>query len=264
MPVLINTSLSFRGVDAYLENTEVQSLGFSDLWTIGIWLKPREDLPRERLAQLHHRALLHLQGKTHKNEILIWADRITTTDPDVIHVENWNHTGERVRITRFNAAQERDHWRHFSVFWDGSNLIGWDNGVELPDIHETLSGTGSFIMEDPVASGGRSIRLGAAYSGIAYAPQVPLTTWSGLMGAVAIWNTGVTGTELATVVSGGFGFDLTTNSGIYTSSANLVHWWRLGADSADIGADYAIAASGINMGVNATITGTEAIVVDSP
>jgi hypothetical protein len=119
-------------------------------------------------------------------------------------------------------------------------------------------------MEDPIGSGGRSVRLGAAYSGIAGAVEVPLTAWSGLMGPVAIWNTAVTGSELRTVYSGGFGLDLTTNSGNYTSSANLVRWWRPGADSTDIGKDYTTTVTGINVGVNATITGTSEIVVDSP
>ncbi len=264
MVVLTNVSLRFKGVDAYLENIIQQSLGFANLWTISIWLKPFEDLPRDKLAQINHRTLLHLKSAAHKNEILIWADRITNTDPDVIHVENWNKRGERIRVTRFNMAQQRNQWRNFSCFWDGSNLIGWDNGVELSDIHETFSGTEGFLMEDPVASAGRSVRLGAAYSGIAGAVELPLTSWSGLMGPVAIWNTEVTGTELATVVSGNFGIDLTTNSGIYTSSANLVHWWRPGADAADIGNDYAVVVSGINVGVDATITGTNEIVVDSP
>lgn len=264
MAVLTNVSLRFKGVDAYLENTVRQSLGFGNLWTISLWLKPFEDLPREKLTQINHRTLLHLKGAAHKNEILIWADRITDTSPDVIHVENWNCRGERVRITRFNMAQQRNEWRNFSVFWDGTNLIGWDNAIEISDTHETLSGTGGFLMEDPVASAGRSVRIGAAYSGIAAAVELPLSTWSGLMGPVAIWNTGVTDQELGVVVSGNFGLDLATNSGTYTSSANLVHWWRVGADSADIGADYATTVTGINVGDAATISGTNEIVVDSP
>jgi hypothetical protein len=119
-------------------------------------------------------------------------------------------------------------------------------------------------MEDPVASAGRSVRIGAAYSGIAAAVELPLSAYSGIMGPVAIWNAGVTDQELATVVSGAFGIDLTTNSGIYTSSANLVHWWRLGADDTDLGKDYNITVSGINVGDDATISGTNEIVVDSP
>ncbi len=264
MVVLTNVALRFKGVDAYLENAIRQSLGFANLWTISIWLKPFEDLPREKLTQINHRTLLHLKGTTHKNEVLIWADRITNTEPDVIHVENWNSRGERIRVTRFNMVQQRNEWRNFSVFWDGSVLIGWDNGVEITDIHETISGVDGFEMADSVASAGRSVRLGAAYSGIATAVELPLSTWSGILGSVAIWNTGVTGQELGTVVSGNFGIDLITNSGTYTSSANLVHWWRLGADSTDIGKDYTTTVSAINIGDNATITGTNEIVVDSP
>lgn len=264
MPILTNVSLKFKGVDAFLEKVMRQKLGIANLWTISIWLKPFEDLIREKLPVLNHRTLLHLKGSSHRNEILIWADRITNVKPDVITVENWDKKGDRLRITRFNMAQKRLEWRNFSVSWDGSNLIGWNNGFQITDIHETFLGTNTLAMEDLVASGGRGVRVGAAYSGIAGAVIVPLTTWSGLLGSIAIWDSQVTGSELREAVSGTFGFDLTTNSGTYQSSANLIHWWRLGADNTDIGRDFTVTSGLINIGDDATISGINSIVTDSP
>jgi hypothetical protein len=265
--VLTNVSLQFNGTSEYLENAIRQTQGVANLWTITLWLKPFETLSLFDAAGVptykpDGKALLHIKGLTHRNEVLIWGDRIeNSTTEEFIVVENWDNKGDRIRITRFNMAQKRNEWRNFSCAWNGNNLIAWDNGLEITDYSETLSGTGSFIMEDPTASGRqRSVRIAAAYSGTASTLDGPrIITYSGLLGPVGVWNSLLTGLELGEVASGTFGIDLSTNSGTYTSSANLVHWWRLGGDSADIGADY---AGAVNLGVNATVTGTN-IVVDS-
>jgi hypothetical protein len=179
-------------------------------------------------------------------------------------VENWDESAKRIRITRFNMAQKRKEWRLFSCAWDGNNLIAWDNGLEIADYSETLSGTGSFIMSDTTVSGKqRGTRLAVAYTGTAQSLDGPrIVAYSGLLGPIGVWDEVLDGLELGEIASGTFGLDLTTNSGTYTSSANLQHWWRPGADASDIGKDYAL-TNNIDVGVDATVTGTN-IVVDSP
>lgn len=270
MPILTNVSLQFDGKgNEFLENAFRQTMGVANLWTITIWMKPLETpsvfdpISGQPQFKPDGKAFFHLKGVTHRNEVLIWGERIeNSTNEEYIFVENWDDTAKRIRITRFNMAQKRQEWRNFSCAWNGENLIAWDNGIELPDISETLSGTGSFVMEDPTASGRlRSVRIAAAYSGISASLDGPrIVTYSGLMGPIGMWDEVLDATELGEIASGTFGFDLTTDSGTYTSSANLQHYWRLGADSADIGADY---AGDINVGVDSTVTGVN-IVVDSP
>ena len=269
MPVLTNVSLQFDGKNEYLENAFRQTQGIANLWTITLWMKPFETSPLfdpisgQPLFKPDGKTLLHIKGVTHHNEILIWGERINdSTHEECIVVENWGSDGKRIRITRFNLAQKRKEWRNFSCAWDGSNLIAWDNGIELADLSETLSGTGSFLMQDSTAQGRlRSVRIGAAYSGIAASNEGPrLITYSGLLGPFGVWDEVLDGAELRALTSGSFGADLTVNSGTYTSSANLQHWWRLGADDTDIGADY---AGTINVGDDATVTSGN-IVVDSP
>jgi len=269
MPILTNVSLKFDGKDEFLENAFRQAMGVANLWTITIWMKPLEvpslfDDEGRQLFRPDGRSLFHLKGLTHRNEVLIWGERIeNSTNEEFIMVENYNTDSKRIRITRFNMAQKRQEWRLFSCAWDGSNLVAWDNGLEITDFSETFSGTGSFIMQDPTASGRpRSIRIANAYSGIAASLDGPrLVSYSGLLGPVGMWDERLDSLEIGEIASGTFGFDLTTDSGTYSSSANLQHWWRLGADAADIGKDYAPAGN-IDVGVDATVTGTN-IVVDS-
>ncbi len=272
MVILTNVSLQFDGKgNEFLENAFRQTQGIANLWTITIWMKPLETSsvfdPISGLPKFKPdgKALLHIKGVTHHNEVLIWGERIeNSTNEEYIFVENWDNDNKRIRITRFNMAQKRQEWRNFSCAWNGFNLIAWDNGIELSDISETLSGTGSFIMADPTISGRqRSVRIGAAYSGISASLDGPrIITYSGFLGPIGVWNEVVDAVELGEIASGTFGFDLSTNSGTYSSSANLQHWWRLGADQADIGKDYAPVGD-INVLVDSIITGTN-IVVDSP
>ena len=271
MSILTNVSLQFDGKNEHLENAFRQTMGIANLWTITIWIKPKEtpsvfDLSGQPLFKPDGKGLLHIKGLTHHNEVLIWGDRIKdSVNEEFIVVENWNADGSRVRVTRFNMAQKRQEWRLFSCAWNGSNLIAWDNGIRLTDVHETVSGTGSFIMEDPTMSGrSRALRLGVAYTGSPFTLEDPrLVSWSGLIGPIGVWNTVLGDLELGAIASGTFAYDLSSNSGTYTSSGSLTHWWRLGADSAYIGKDYAPAGGNINIGVDATVTGTN-IVVDSP
>lgn len=272
MPILTNVSLQFDGKTEYLENAFQQAIGIANLWTITIWIKPKETpsvftTSGQPLFKPDGKALLHLKGIGHRNEVLIWGDRIKdSTSEEFIVVENWNADAGRIRVTRFNMAQKRQEWRLFACAWDGSNLHAWDNGIKLTDTYDTVSGTGSFIMEDPTTSGrARALRLGVAYTGVPYTLEDPrLVSWSGMIGPVGVWNTVLGDLELGAIASGTFAYDLSTNSGTYTSSGTLVHWWRLGADSTDIGKDYAPTGDkSINIGVDATVTGTN-IVVDSP
>lgn len=267
MPILTNVSLEFDGVDEYLENAIRQAQGIADLWTITLWMQPFEvpsvfDKDGNQKFKPDGRGLFHLKGSSHRNEVLIWGERIeNSTNEEFIMVENYDQDAKRIRITRFNMAQKRKEWRNFSCAWDGSNLIAWDNGIEVTDINQTISGSGSFIMTEPTESGKqRSVRIGNAYSGIAASLDGPrLVSYSGLLGPVGMWDEVLDGLELGEIASGTFGFDLTTDSGTYTSSANLAHWWRLGADVDDVGFDY---EGTINVGDDATISGLN-VVVDS-
>ena len=271
MPILTNVSLQLDGKTQHLENALRQSIGIANLWTITIWIKPKETpsvfdaISGDPLFKPDGKGLIHIKGLTHHNEVLIWGDRVKdSTSEEFITVENWDSGGSRVRISRFNLAQKRQEWRLFSCAWDGSNLLAWDNGAPLTDFNETISGIGSFLMEEPSSyHRQRSVRIGVAYTGVPFTLESPhLVSWSGMLGPVGIWNTVLGDLELGAITSGTFAYDLSSNSGTYTSSASLQHWWRLGADSADIGKDY-VSFGEIDLGINATVTGHN-IITDSP
>ena len=81
MAVLTTVSLQFDGRFERLEHAIRKAQGIANLWTITIWMKPFEttsvfDQDGNALFEPDGRALLHFKGATHRNEILIWGERI--------------------------------------------------------------------------------------------------------------------------------------------------------------------------------------------
>ncbi len=254
MAVTNTVALQFDGLENRLEGEANQAMGFANLWTICFWLKPTLYAPQA--AQDDHHALFHLKGTTRRGEILIWGAKLeNAAQEEEIHVELWDEFGKRLRVTRFNTIQKRNEWRHFSCVWNGTNLIAYDQGLPVTDQFTSISGDAG--MSEP--TGGRSLRVGDLLEDTG--PS--LAAWSGILGHIGIWNDELGPTEFGPLVSGGFSFDLLADSGLYTSSANLVHYWKPGDDFPNVGYDY---AGNINLasGTNATATGINSVVLDQP
>ncbi|MBD3261018.1 MAG: hypothetical protein GF334_04950 [Candidatus Altiarchaeales archaeon] len=252
MAITNNVALQFNGVDERLEQDAASAFGIANLWTISLWLKPIADVPEE--ASADHHALLHVRGNNPRSEILIWGAKIEGYQEEEIYVELNSELGQQLRITRFNLVQKRNEWRHFSCVWDGTNLIAYDQGLLVQDYSTIVSGNG--LQTEP--TGGRSIRVGDHFR-----TGPSLAAWSGTLGHIGIWDTALGPAEFGPIISGGFGFDLSTTSGAYTSSAKLVHYWKPGDDFPFVGQDL-VGTLDIASGTNATATGVNNVVMDQP
>lgn len=253
MAVTNTVALRLSG-DERLES-DTLPMGFANLWTMSFWLKPLLHLPEPITTD--HKVIAHLRGATKRGEVLIWGARIEgSVYEEEIYVELSDSSGQRMRVIRFNSAQKRDEWRNFSCVWDGTSLIAYDQGLLIEDMAVIQSG-GNNIMDEP--AGGRRLRVGDLIEDTG--PQ--LTGWSGIVGHIGIWNTPLGPGEFGPVISGGFSFDLSTNSGEYTSSANLVHWWKPGDDFPNVGQDYAGEVT-LTSGAGATATGINNVITDYP
>jgi hypothetical protein len=86
--------------------------------------------------------------------------------------------------------------------------------------------------------------------------------FNGRIHSVAIWDTDVSAARTLIFNNGAAELDLLTDTGAYTYSSNLQHWWRLGLDSTDIGKDHG--ATPIDVDVNALNISAADIVADYP
>jgi hypothetical protein len=247
-------SLQLNGVDERLESLSLP-MGFANLWTMSFWIKPTQFLPEPVTS--NNRVLAHLKGATRRGEVLIWGAKIEgAVLEEEIYVELSDSAGRRMRVVRFNSAQKRSEWRQFSCVWNGTSLIAYNQGLLITDMSVIQSG-GNGTMDDP--TGGRILRVGDLIEDTG--PS--LAGWSGTIGHISIWDSALGPAEYGPLISGGFGFDLLTNSGTYTSSANLVHWWKPGDDFPNVGIDYAGDIT-LTSGTNATATGINNVVTDFP
>jgi hypothetical protein len=254
MTVTNTVALQLNGVDERLESLSLP-MGFANLWTMSFWLKPTQFLPEP--LSTDHKVLAHLRGTTRRGEVLIWGARIEGAKyEEEIYVELGDSNGARLRIIRFNTVQKRNEWRNFSCVWDGTSLIAYDQGLLIQDMLVIQSG-GNDTMNEP--AGGRILRVGDLIEDTG--PS--LAAWSGIVGHIGVWNTDIQPNEFGALISGGFGYDLLTNSGTYSSSANLVHWWKPGDDFPNVGRDYAGEVS-LTSGTNATATGINNVITDNP
>jgi hypothetical protein len=80
---------------------------------------------------------------------------------------------------------------------------------------------------------------------------------------MAIWNEVLDVTELVEIFTHGSSIDLRESVGSYTSPSNLQHYWKLGADSDDIGQDYGNGTA-IDVDANASNIAKEDVVGDAP
>jgi hypothetical protein len=81
----------------------------------------------------------------------------------------------------------------------------------------------------------------------------------------AIWDDDLDQANITAIFNegDGLGFDLSSDSGNYNKSANLIHWWKLGEDADDIGADSGGGAA-IDIDTNAVNISSADIVEDAP
>ena len=116
-------------------------------------------------------------------------------------------------------------WQLLSVSWDGTNLKLYRDGVDP---------TPATPLDNACTQTDNMYRVSIG------ADIVSGNIAGGRYHSVAVWDSALTSGEMLAIYNSGDGegFDLSTDSGSYTSSSDLVRWWRLGLDSTDIGKDY--------------------------
>jgi hypothetical protein len=121
-------------------------------------------------------------------------------------------------------------WQHVVSIYDNGAMRFYLNGVEYTtsNLEGSHSSTGTFT-------------IGANQGGGNY--------YSGLIDDVAIWDEALTAAEITTIYNSGTQLDVSSDSGNYSSSANLVGYWRFDSGSGTTAVD----ASGNSQ--DATITG---------
>jgi hypothetical protein len=137
------------------------------------------------------------------------------------------------------------NWHQLTLTYNAGTVNLYSNGSSTPDGTATNYPTsiGSFAYN--------SFQLGQVANQYYF---------NGYLDEVAIWNTELASSEIPDIQANGTTIDLKSNNGNYTSSANLVHYWR-GGDN-DLGQGTTLTD---NKGlVDGTLTGDAQFAAEAP
>jgi hypothetical protein len=213
-------------------------LGPNNAWTISIWWKPDIVASNDWILDMGGSNLTW-------NRVQLYSQSSTTLRIDV------NDSGGTLRKRYQKAAAITDQtWQLTSVTWDGTNLTAYRNGVDL--VMNKNQDAACTQDNDLVR-----LSIGAT---LVHAANGKILAFH----SVALWDEALTAAELVACYNAGDGssFDLQSDSGNYASSANLVRWWRLGSDPADLGREYV--AGDNSLSTHAVNIDATDVVADAP
>jgi hypothetical protein len=241
-------SVILNGSDQYFaRSAEPTVLGIGNAWTLAGWVKPR--------ANKEHATIFSTATKE-ENRIELSVTPLTELTTllrnrrSQLRVLIKDADGTTIKHYGFQDTFLEETWTHFGVTWDGNELLAYVSGTAA------ITGTVLTNVTGTMTDTPRKVFYGNAIQGAA--------TFSGTVGHLGFWGTVLSSGSLNEIAGAGHSANLLTNSGSYVESANLQHWWRPGDDPGDIGKDYAIAGTPINIGLDARRINGFNIVGDTP
>lgn len=245
------TSVSFDGSSESLRKTTGVALGITDTYSVMIWVKGT-DFSAGSETFIDFR----VSGADNSNRF-----QISHVVSGQVRVFVWNDVPAELKQFRYNGASVDGSWRQYVAVVDPTLAVNnqlrlyVDGVLTTPD---TLTTNGDVSGAPPTDSPGRGIYIATSVGGAYYAGNVH---------TAAIWGTALSAAEVKAIWNKGSarGVDLATSSGDYASSDDLQHWWRLGHDDTDIGADYGSASTLIDVMDDAeSITAADDVKGDHP
>lgn len=238
--------VDFNGADERMGNEAEQAFDIANAWTLATWFKPRAAVfaNESRLFSLR-------RGPAASNNFIL-LDIAGDVANDPVRVGLWDSAASLFKLYTWESLAVQDAWNMLTVTWDGSSLLLYHDGTLIAP---TTSGTDDAgTMTDDA---NRILRVGAAAS----------TRWfDGRIHSAGLWDVVLTSGEQAALYNSGDGnaVDWGNDGGGYSSSADLQHWWQLGRDSGDIGADSGVAGAIDLMDDAANITAALDVIEDAP
>ncbi len=236
-------SIDIDGATELFTNSTAQDIGIGAVWSINIWMIKETDI----VANKH---CMDIEDGTSNNRISWEVNPSLGLDDHAIFLV-YSSSGSSIRAQDNDYfAGEDGNWVMITLtFGGGTDLVLYKNGsvVALDD----SSGSGGTMTQTD-----RRIEFGDGNDSIFY--------------SIAMWSVELGSTEITEIYNSGDGtnFDMSSNSGDYTSSGDLQHWWVPGANQSTtnaMGTDYGNASNLINLMDNATnLTVADDITANSP
>jgi len=214
-------SIDYDGSSEALRNTTEQALGIANLWSIGVWFKV------EASGFSIPFAVNTTSGSPNRSLIAIQLDS-DFSGSNQLRVLIFRSDGTASNDFKFDSFVTLDQWIHVLVVWTGSTpLKVYKNGV----LQVADSSTSNSTVQTDTS---RQIGVGNTLV------PAPIAI-DGKVSQVQIWrvDTSAAASFLNTNPSS---INLNADSGVYTFSGDLAHWWRPGHEaSPSLGKDFSTA-----------------------
>jgi hypothetical protein len=192
-------ALSFDGVDDYVQVADHSSLDITNELTIASWVNP-DSYDGTILAKRD------FSGGERTN-YHSWVDASGYIDFEF----NYNNSAKGAATSV--ATIPTNSWSHVAITYDQQNIKIYINGV----LNKTEQETDDLTPNNNVLSIGRVIRESNSN----------FQEFDGNLDEVSIWNEAITAAEITALYNSGNGLSAASNSGDYTSSANLQGYWKM-------------------------------------
>jgi len=197
-------SLSFDGVDDYVrisDNTNLESLTDGN-FSFSVWASPIGTPNTD--GQIVARPGWHMGIVYSLNKHFI--------------AEIWDENNDQYTVSTLETYE--DSWHHL--------VMTYDSITRSMHLYVDGDSIGTVIMEADIRNYNTDYFLGMANT-------TPSSQWSypfsGRIDDLAFYDIVLSGEEIAALYNSGFGLDASTNSGNYTSSANIQGYWRFDQNS---------------------------------
>ena len=195
-----NFSMNFDGVDDY-----IQSLAIISLNTVSLWFKPNSTVTTGSSSGV----LIGFGTTDFRNAIYLGSTFSALTN-ELITITN-----QSLNYSYYSQASGTidTNWHHLAIVHDGSKYQVYLDGSPV-----TTSGSTPLMTSQQIVIGARG--------------EIS-SFFNGKIDEVAIWDAALSSDAIAEIYNATYNntgkvLDLNTDTGNYTSSANLQYWNRLG------------------------------------
>jgi len=222
----------------FLRSEYAYKFGFDNFWSISYWAKAARASTTGNL--------FNLKGVPASRSNYILVRYSTSTQFDVILTKSNKEILKSYRWEAPTGNPKTRNWVHYVIVWNGRKLRAYFDGVEILPSTMMIDDVGT--MND---FHNRTMSYGEG--------------WDGYLGHLSVFNASLSQSDINEIFAGKHTIDLTQDSGGYSKSSYLQHYYRPGfASPSDIGTrDEGVGNPLVPLWANYLIDATD-IVVDAP
>lgn len=208
-------SLELSGSAEYLRRSTSNTYGVANSYTVSVWFRADVTTATQIIADWNDASAVN------QSRILLWINGSSQITAFVSDASTNSATASD------SSTASTGVWIHAVLVKDGTTALRL-----YLDGQEAASDTTSV----PTTADDSRV---AAFGADARSPGTGGTAYfNGRIGHVVMWDAALSAVEISQIYSMGHSFSPEKNVGAYSSSNNVVHWWKPGEDPDSMGRDY--------------------------